>query len=294
MPRFEPFAGLRYDPSRVDLSTVVAPPYDVVGPDERARLVARHSANSILVELPEPDNRTGQDRYEGAAAQLARWTDDGILRPRPDRRLLRLSDDRALRARHQRGARRARARRRVDRRHPSPRADAPQGQERPAGAPAGHPDQPLAHLGAVPAVRDSPPTSSRTGRPTPARVTATGCCTSCGSSTTRRRSMRSGRRWARPRWWWPTATTATRRRGPTAPNGAGTGRTPGADAVLALVVELAEDQLEVGPIHRVLSCLPGRPRPRRCVLLVVRRDPGGRLRAAHHRGPRAVRSPWRW
>ncbi len=83
MPRFEPFAGLRYDPVRVDLSTVLAPPYDVVGPEERARLAARHSANSIRVELPEADHRAGQDRYQGAAAQLALWTDDGILRRDP-------------------------------------------------------------------------------------------------------------------------------------------------------------------------------------------------------------------
>ncbi len=83
MPRFEPFAGLRYDPARVDLSTVLAPPYDVVGPEERARLAARHSANSIRVELPEADHRAGLDRYQGAAAQLAIWTDDGILRRDP-------------------------------------------------------------------------------------------------------------------------------------------------------------------------------------------------------------------
>jgi uncharacterized protein (DUF1015 family) len=37
--------------------------------------------------------------------------------------------------------------------------------------------------------------------------------------------------------------------------GAGAG-TPGADGVLALVVELADDALSVGPIHRLLSGLP--------------------------------------
>ena len=79
MPRFTPFAALRYDPARVELAKVVAPPYDVVGPDERAALVARHSANSILVELPEPDPRTGADRYAGAAARLAQWEIEGIL-----------------------------------------------------------------------------------------------------------------------------------------------------------------------------------------------------------------------
>lgn len=79
MPRFEPFTGLRYDTARVDLSLVVAPPYDVIGPDERALLVARHSANSIRVELPEPDHRTGLDRYANAMNQLEEWQANGIL-----------------------------------------------------------------------------------------------------------------------------------------------------------------------------------------------------------------------
>ncbi len=79
MPRFTPFAGLRYDPARVELAKVIAPPYDVVGPDERAVLAARHSANAIQVELPEPDPRTGADRYRAAADRLERWTADGLL-----------------------------------------------------------------------------------------------------------------------------------------------------------------------------------------------------------------------
>jgi len=64
---------------------VVAPPYDVVGPEERTRLAGRHSANAVRVELPEPDHRGGLDRYQHAARQLERWQDDGILRrdPRP-------------------------------------------------------------------------------------------------------------------------------------------------------------------------------------------------------------------
>ncbi len=79
MPRFSPFTGLHYDPARVEVGKVVAPPYDVVGPDERVTLAARHSANSILVELPEPDPRRGADRYEAAAARLAEWVAGGIL-----------------------------------------------------------------------------------------------------------------------------------------------------------------------------------------------------------------------
>ena len=79
MPRFEPFRGLRYDAARVDLSMVVAPPYDVIGPEERARLANRHSANAVRVELPEPDHRAGLDRYDSAAGQLEQWQEEGIL-----------------------------------------------------------------------------------------------------------------------------------------------------------------------------------------------------------------------
>jgi uncharacterized protein (DUF1015 family) len=79
MPRFAPFAGLRYDPSRVEPSKVIAPPYDVVGPVERAALAARHSANAILVELPEPDPHSAGDRYAAAADRLALWRSDGVL-----------------------------------------------------------------------------------------------------------------------------------------------------------------------------------------------------------------------
>ena len=57
-PRFEPFAGLRYDPS-IPLDKVIAPPYDIVGAEERARLAGRHLANAIHVELPVEDPRTG-------------------------------------------------------------------------------------------------------------------------------------------------------------------------------------------------------------------------------------------
>lgn len=80
MPRLEPFAGLRYDPS-IPLDRVIAPPYDVVDEEERARLAARHSANAIHVELPVDDPRAGLDRYQAAAHTLARWVDEGLLLP---------------------------------------------------------------------------------------------------------------------------------------------------------------------------------------------------------------------
>ena len=78
MPRFEPFAGLRYDPA-IPLDRVIAPPYDVVDAVERIRLAGRHLANAIHVELPVEDPRTGLDKYQSAAAYLARWIEEGVL-----------------------------------------------------------------------------------------------------------------------------------------------------------------------------------------------------------------------
>jgi uncharacterized protein (DUF1015 family) len=80
MPRFRPFAGLRYDRS-VPLAKVIAPPYDVVGPEERAVLAARHRANAIHVELPVQDTRTGLDKYRSAAQIFSTWREDGVLAP---------------------------------------------------------------------------------------------------------------------------------------------------------------------------------------------------------------------
>jgi len=80
MPRFRPFAGLRYDRS-VPLDKVIAPPYDVVGPEERARLAHRHTANAIHVELPVQDAHAGLDKYHSAARIFSTWRHDGLLVP---------------------------------------------------------------------------------------------------------------------------------------------------------------------------------------------------------------------
>ena len=76
MPRFEPFAGLRY--TAEDLDEVAAPPYDVISPDDRAALVGRSEHNAVRLELPEPED--GRDRYATAAVLLEEWRAAGVLR----------------------------------------------------------------------------------------------------------------------------------------------------------------------------------------------------------------------
>lgn len=84
MPRFEPFRGLRYRPDLAPIAQVIAPPYDVITPTERVHLASRHQANAVLVELPEADLRGGRDRYAVATDLFARWQAHGVIGADPE------------------------------------------------------------------------------------------------------------------------------------------------------------------------------------------------------------------
>ncbi|HVL07414.1 MAG TPA: DUF1015 domain-containing protein [Acidimicrobiales bacterium] len=83
MPRFEPFAGVRYDLDRVDLDDVVAPPYDVIGPEEQSALEGRSPHNVVRIDIPR-DAGGGRDRYAVAGALLDEWLAAGVLRTDPE------------------------------------------------------------------------------------------------------------------------------------------------------------------------------------------------------------------
>ncbi len=77
VPRFEPFAALRYATSAsTDITAVTSPPYDVFDEDRRGDY-ARTANNIVLVDYPvEAD---GDARYERAAGTLASWRESGVL-----------------------------------------------------------------------------------------------------------------------------------------------------------------------------------------------------------------------
>ncbi|HEX2851541.1 MAG TPA: DUF1015 domain-containing protein [Acidimicrobiales bacterium] len=77
MPRFEPFRGVLYNAEGGYVDDVIAPPYDVISPDDRARLVARSEHNAVRLELPADED--GRDRYAAAAALWRQWSDERIL-----------------------------------------------------------------------------------------------------------------------------------------------------------------------------------------------------------------------
>ena len=88
MPDFFPFAGIRYDDSRnggTDLTGRAAPPYDVIDEEQRGALEASHPENAVRLILPRDADVDG-DRYARAAAAYATWCHDGVLRRDPQPR----------------------------------------------------------------------------------------------------------------------------------------------------------------------------------------------------------------
>jgi uncharacterized protein (DUF1015 family) len=73
-----PFRALRPTADGPGLARLLCPPYDVVGPAERAELLAGDPDNAVAVVLPEPAD--GLDRYGAAAALLDRWVAQGRFR----------------------------------------------------------------------------------------------------------------------------------------------------------------------------------------------------------------------
>jgi uncharacterized protein (DUF1015 family) len=78
MAEIAPLTPLRYDLSRVPggLGTIIAPPYDVISPEERAALAARDPHNVVHLILPEGE---GDTKYAHAGQLFARWQAERVL-----------------------------------------------------------------------------------------------------------------------------------------------------------------------------------------------------------------------
>jgi uncharacterized protein (DUF1015 family) len=76
---FSPFTGLLFDPGRVAPTSgdATSPPYDVIDAADRLHLLERSPYNVVRLLLAEP----GDERYQRAAALLASWRADELLRP---------------------------------------------------------------------------------------------------------------------------------------------------------------------------------------------------------------------
>jgi uncharacterized protein (DUF1015 family) len=76
MADVQPLRALHYDPTVAGpLADVVAPPYDVIDPGQRAALIARSPFNVVALDLPEGD----PDPYLAAGELLESWQLQGAL-----------------------------------------------------------------------------------------------------------------------------------------------------------------------------------------------------------------------
>ena len=72
----KPFRALRYDEAEAGpLETLVAPPYDVISPEQREELRARSPHNVVRLTLP--------DSEDEAARELEEWRATGVLVEEP-------------------------------------------------------------------------------------------------------------------------------------------------------------------------------------------------------------------
>jgi len=72
MAEVKPFRAERYDESNAGpLEQLVAPPYDVISPEEREEYLARSPYNVVHLTLPDDEQQAGRD--------VAVWRDEGVL-----------------------------------------------------------------------------------------------------------------------------------------------------------------------------------------------------------------------
>ncbi len=82
-----PFRAWRYDSRRAgDLERLIAPPYDVIGPELQSRLYARSRYNVVRIDLgmTTPSDNDCDNQYTRAAFQLSEWKETGVLTRDPE------------------------------------------------------------------------------------------------------------------------------------------------------------------------------------------------------------------
>jgi len=71
MAQVRPFRALRYSAEAGSLGRLVAPPYDVISPEERERYLELDPHNVVHLTLPDSEDRAARD--------LREWQEEGVL-----------------------------------------------------------------------------------------------------------------------------------------------------------------------------------------------------------------------
>jgi uncharacterized protein (DUF1015 family) len=79
MAHIVPFKGIRYSQAKVEMKHVVAPPYDIISPEQQNRLYDESPYNVVRLILGREE-----DRYTSAAGYYSKWRDEKILFQDPE------------------------------------------------------------------------------------------------------------------------------------------------------------------------------------------------------------------
>ncbi|MGD2108659.1 MAG: DUF1015 domain-containing protein [Phycisphaerae bacterium] len=83
MPEVAPLTATRFDPARTngDLSSLLAPPYDVLDQADKDTLLTKSDRNIVAIDLPHipPKSAGPAEVYQRSAATLEAWLADGTL-----------------------------------------------------------------------------------------------------------------------------------------------------------------------------------------------------------------------
>ncbi len=74
MVKISPLCGITYNPDKINISDVIAPPYDVISEEEQEKLYNLSPYNIVRLIL----NRD-EDRYDSAARFFKQWLDEKVL-----------------------------------------------------------------------------------------------------------------------------------------------------------------------------------------------------------------------
>lgn len=82
MAEIIPFKGLLYDVSKVSIEDVLAPPYDIIAPEEQESLYRKSPHNIVRIDFgkEEPGDNETENKYSRAKRCLDAWIKDGILK----------------------------------------------------------------------------------------------------------------------------------------------------------------------------------------------------------------------
>ena len=82
MPQLRPFAAVRYHAPGGDVSSRIAPPYDVLDEGPKQKLLKADPHNIVAIDLPvTPPKTLGPDSaYDAAGDLYRRWLADGVLK----------------------------------------------------------------------------------------------------------------------------------------------------------------------------------------------------------------------